>query len=370
MPVNLIRVRRSSLTVVLGVAIAAVGLGQPASHAAPTDATQTHGTIVTRASWRILSQARSRQLEFEASSCTSDGHCMFLGEGKNELLYVTQVSQTGTLNSMRVTVSGIGGTPTISTISCSSAAFCLAVGHDGARAVAARSLTFGRTWIGEYVQRPELLFLSVVCVSTVHCLAMGEESHGFNAVVSDDGGRKWSLGSPEARYQQSQVACAVSRSCAVSTGSAPEPGEIAVSRNFGASWKLIVRVAGRSVWPITCASECIAAVQSESQQSAPWLVRFDPEVRLPKVSFVRSLLTGIAINSIWCANAEECVIVGARSLRQEAAAEFTSDGGANWVDLPLPRGLLNLLWVSCGSISRCTASAESSSGYDVVLRYQ
>ena len=281
----------------------------------------------------------------------------------------------------------------INSVSCPSAAICVAVGSNYAYAgVAIYTTNGGLSWQSGTVPVGTSVLEGVSCGSIAVCVAISSSSStgastGSVApmlLTTSDGGQVWQDAAlPPGVQHLSSVSCPTASDCvavgAVSStgGSGGQSASVAgtvVTTDGGTSWSLHEASIGLVYFQaVSCfsASYCMAvgdtsingttgsATFVSTDGGSSWAI-----AGIPAGTFNR------LIYSLSCPSAQACVGVGSQLSTSGAPVVplivATTDGGATWITQTPPAGLTGigaLTSVTCPSPSVCLAVSPGSSPY-------
>ena len=211
----------------------------------------------------------------------------------------------------------------LTSISCPTAHFCMAVGSQARSptAVALVTRSTGEQWTSLTLPRYEAPLALVTCTTPHHCIAEGF-SGLISVIVTSDGGATWTQAQlPAGHYPQGAVGiptfaglvCMSRTNCLLVGGIEAQSGYsglIMVSADGGKSWSFAVLPPGAA-----------------------------------------------KMNAISCPTALQCVAVGGDFTRDgHSLILTTTDGGQNWVAPPAPTIVTGLEGVSCPTTTTCVAT--------------
>jgi hypothetical protein len=268
----------------------------------------------------------------------------------------------------------------LASVSCTSAARCIAVGDDGTRALA--EAWNGTGW--RILKTPALAsssLASVSCTSAARCVAVGD--HGARTLAEAWNGTSWrriKTRTPAGTSVSSltSVSCASFARCmAVGYAAAVNylRGQLPLAEAWnGTSWRILPvpsPLPGQinSFWSVSCTHgfSCLAVGGSEVNQGAGPLPSFaeawNGTWRLVKAANPRTgrrLLTGVS-----CPRANRCLAIGNSTGIEvtKGSGPYAEEwNGASWrlLKVPGPRSVaydgLGLTGVSCAKTSSCIAT--------------
>ena len=214
----------------------------------------------------------------------------------------------------------------LSAIACASTAVCEAVGSnnlgngDTSLSSIVGTVNGGASWRNQFILPGNTLLTSISCPSTSTCVAVGVTGtvNGDLPIVlgTTDGGATWS-----SQSVPSNVAGLYGISCATTTDCAAVGSSNTYPSGGGLSYSVAVATNdGGFEWSSTI------------------------------------LPSGSEVRSVSCALSTSCVAVG-NNPNAAAVVETSTDSGISWTLQPTPRGLGQLLTVTCLTTSRCMATA-------------
>jgi photosystem II stability/assembly factor-like uncharacterized protein len=221
----------------------------------------------------------------------------------------------------------------LSSVSCPTATFCIAVGEDPGRrfGVALVTDTAGQRWRTLSLPPGQEGLALVTCITAQTCIAQGAKEtitgepaagHSINIITTSDGGRTWGQGMPSeggpdgVGYPVQGMACPTPSRCFLVGDGIPVAdgtfsGLIVTTTDEGATWE---------------------------PQSIP-----------PGTTI---------LNAISCPSPTDCVVAGGGFNSRAGPAQdilTTSDGGQTWLSRPVPNEVTGLSGVSCPSVLICVA---------------
>ena len=353
-------------TVLTSTVVVSLSWALPAASAQVLD--RGSRTMTTRAverpaeapgKWTVVPSANPSKTSYLTGvSCVRSGFCMAGGTGisatpsDSPLFESWNGSEWSALGSTPPPVSGYTG-GAISSVSCTSADFCMAVGNlgvstKGGATTALETLTEvwdGRTW--DYLAspnpparsgagEPEAVLDAVSCTSDSACTAVGSFSDGVNTPTStlvEAWHGSWTIvSSPNpSDLGTNGVADLTSVSCATAGGSYC-----------------------RAVGGEKTSGSTIHHAFSEVEHNGSWTL----DVLVDKVPANPS-----QFSSVSCSSASQCLAVG---YYQVASAQFLltdSWNGKSWTLIPATKGVGPATGVSCISARNCTAVGSSGIAY-------
>lgn len=236
------------------------------------------------------------------------------------------------------------------------ASACSTSGTSQSRSPAA--LAAGGPWHGAFntsVPPPPINSLrNVDCVTPVRCLAVGSAVGSGGAAtpvvaITHDGGRAWSTEPiPTAIAFLSDVSCSIQNECAAVGQTTSAQGAVIVTRTGGSSWTEPTLPPGvLDVTTVMCRPDhqCLAVGTTGSSSVAlvatsvggPWTI----------AGSLPPQITGAT--DVTCVGAT-CWATGGAAVNSgntTAGMALTTDGGATWSALTLPKGIGVLNGVSC-----------------------
>lgn len=332
----------------------------------------------------------------DAVSCVSGGFCTAVGsfaEGWNGQRWSIQAGSTGGAWSSADGSNGLGGAPPGAGVSCTSRAFCVAVGLS-ADDQPLGELWNGRKWSQQRLpQRSDIGFgeaglSGVSCASKSDCIAVGTDSScgsdscNVYAIVYRWNGRRWSdrdgdqIVTPPSWADTgfSSVSCTSATACTAVGGFdrgfcessvfGGSPCFPLVERWDGHRWSLqriYNRGGERSAGPsgVSCASgtSCTAVgrfgggLHAERWNGSHWASR---RIATPAGA------TNVALNGVSCTSASHCIAVGsfaASSGAEKLLAERLDGSTGSLLAVAMPPGATGgaLNGVSCTSRTSCIA---------------
>lgn len=189
---------------------------------------------------------------------------------------------------------------------------------------------------------------AVTCPTRDRCVAVGGGSQG-RVWTSSDGGRRWTIAAvPAGVAQLDDVSCATATTCiAVGPGSRSAPGDILRTLDGGRSWRGVAYGPRRILLSVACATarDCWSVsggIEVSHDAGATWsnqaFAPCFPNSGTPRTGcFGLSLLTHVLFASPsagWIVGVDQCG--GAGRTQCPGGVLHTSEGGAHWQFL-LPR---------------------------------
>jgi hypothetical protein len=307
-----------------------------------------------------------------AVSCTSSAFCEAVGTATDSSGYIISLAEgwNGTSWTIQATPDPVeatsGARADMHGVSCVSATFCEAVGSSSADPGAAAWLWNGTSWAAQTIAGSSYL-TSVSCASAHFCVAV---SGNGDANVWD--GTSWSAQSATATGFSllNSVSCTSADFCQA-VGFNPS-GDNAETWN-GSSWtaQATPTPAGGSSLALnsvscTRASFCETAgwyfsssfeqlTVAEEWNGTAWTAQTTPN---PSASTINSL------NGVWCTSASSCTSVGFEEPNITNLTLAEAWNGTSWSLLTTPNranaGNNVLNGVSCGTKNACTAAGETT----------
>lgn len=229
----------------------AVGVASPANAATPGTTTVIVATKDGGRIWRAQHVAGGSTPQLSGVSCPTPTACLAVGSNGASLPGSGVVLATTDAGAAWIPVTAPTGALTVTTVTCSSVADCLAVVSDGTLIWSAMTSDFGRTWQREG-NLPSLFLAGddVSCTVGGPCLVAGYVPTGTGTgegavALSTDGGKTWSLASvPNGIGVLRSATCTGASAClaAGSTSNAvndvvPAKGVLLHSGDGGHSWQ-------------------------------------------------------------------------------------------------------------------------------------
>lgn len=205
---------------------------------------------------------------------------------------------------------------------------------------------------------------TISCASATDCYATASSlGHaGATFLVSTDGGKAWSLGTPPAgQLGLDAIACPATGTCFVGSVSLSDSQEIFVTHNGGASWVQQKIPSSVAFADIECRSteDCIAV--GITQTGALALVTTNGGTTWTSHNGPAKSL----FEDVTCPSANDCDAVGYNS-SGDALIATSSDGGSEWHSASLPATTGALVSIACPSTAECVAVGGHTSGSSVV----
>jgi hypothetical protein len=295
--------------------------------------------------WRAEpTPSRGRRSQLDGLSCASGSSCVAVG--------APDEAWTG----QRWAVIPPAGP--VSSVSCATPASCQAVGPPpfGSQPVAAR--WDGRTWQAEPVPAPRpapqnLALTSVSCTSARFCMAVGDASRGASARPSPAfqdttlaekwNGSRWQIVAAPSPSRQSElraVSC-ISPAACTAVGSSASGKRALAERWNGARWAIqrtpkLSRIGYTALTAVSCASpaDCTAVGTynlgvgiAEHWNGTRWTIQ-----RLPTPPGAPGQIPDVVPVSISCISATTCMTVG--TTQNMTLAERRN--GTRWIIEPTP----------------------------------
>ncbi len=290
-------------------------------------------------------------------------------------------SASGSTSSWSVDRQQAAAVPGVASMSCGSAANCVAVGANYAADVPVVVYTTdgGASWHRGVAPAGMIQLTDVSCASATICMAVGASSTSTPEVLAQttNGGANWTVNTavPGNVTILSSVACASILGCAVTGLAVNSGGEspyIGTTSNLGFTWVTdTVPSADKSLGGISCfgAGTCVALGAASIGAS------FTQAVYTSNVNFgvagtawsAVSLPSGVgALSSTSCASLSDCWIVGSTNANPSTAMIIYSNGSlaGSWQVQTSPAGGTMLDQVSCAS------STSSPGSFDCVATGQ
>jgi hypothetical protein len=297
-----------------------------------------------------------------AVSCTSASFCAAVGSRLSGSSAAT-VALAEMWNGTRWQIQAVNGAKVIlNGVSCVSAVFCAAVGASSASAAGGAQMWNGTTWSPQAV--PGGTLTSVSCTSASFCMAAGADGH-----VDIWNGTSWSAQPTSADLMSlSGVSCTSATSCEA-TGAGQDFNAAAEGWN-GTSWSAqTVPAPANGSSPTLTALSCTAPGSCEAVGSytsgttfnqvplaevwngTAWTAQSAP---VPAATFTSSLA------AVWCASANSCTAAGQyTAISGPSATVVEVWNGAAWRLRSTPNhvyaGQNGLSGVSCAAATACTA---------------
>ncbi len=303
---------------------------------------------------------------FYSVSCTSSTFCVAVGSGSTGAAAFTS-TDGGTIwirDSLPSTLYYLNG------VSCTSSTFCVAVGNSSiynknyGLGVTLRSTDGGSAWTGGSNAPSANNVTSVSCTSSTFCVAVGEGSSGAVALTSTNGGGIWTQGSlPAYVVNLNGVSCTSSTFCVA-------VGNDSTNKFNNNSGEAFTSTIGGFTWTQGSLSANVNNLNSVSCTSSTFCVAVGENYDSLTNSYVTVFLTSTDGGSIWtggslpltvndftgvsCASSTFCVAVVSNTSGPAGAVALTStDGGGTWTQGSLPSAVSNLNGVSCTSSTFC-----------------
>jgi hypothetical protein len=344
--------------------------------AAPASAQTLTWTVVASPRPSIPLSTLSGVSCVSAASCTAVGHY----STKSDAVLSLVESWNGTHWSVVPSPDPSASSNDLSSVSCTSPTFCMAVGRYGASGSAA--MTLAESWNGTHwsvLPSPspttDSSLASVTCTSATACMAVGFTlaPNGLhdNTLTESWNGTSWSVTSSASPGAEGSVLNGVSCSSAADcmavgsyrTSSGNYRTLTELWEGIGAGWRLMSSPSPSddpSLNSVSCTSAdactAVGVRSTDGQQdqtlveswSDGWLVISSPD---PDYSD--------ALSAVSCASATSCTAVGSRRLNgQPARTLIESLGGRSWsvTSSPSPGVEDFLEGVSCTATTACTAA--------------
>lgn len=328
---------------------------------------------------------------FNSVSCTSATFCVAAGgysasSGDKALL---ETLTGGTWKVVRAPAPVGASSASLNGVSCTSATACVAVGsanQSGSNRLMVDVLS-GTTWSLQHVSLPtgatSSTLTSVSCTSATACMAVGSyNGHaGASKVLAYKvSGTTWTLSATKNPVADSAmfsgVSCASATSCAA-VGSLQTGGisKVVAEVLSAGTWTISsiqkpVGTGGNGLAGVSCSSpsSCVAAGQviggpglplAESLSGTSWVITPTPKA----IGAQPSQLEGVS-----CPSTSLCVAVGSvNELPGSALAEIWDGTGWTIESIPVPSGATGLvLWgVSCPTTTMCMAVGTYETGSGV-----
>ena len=295
-------------------------------------------------------------------SCTSSTFCVAVGEGSSGAVALTSTNGGGiwTQGSLPAYVVNLNG------VSCTSSTFCVAVGNDSTNKFnnnsgeAFTSTIGGFTWTQGSLSANVNNLNSVSCTSSTFCVAVGGNYNGTGAAISStDGGSIWTQGSlPSTVYSLNGVSCTSSTFCVAVGNSNYGPGVIVTSTDGGGIWtqgSLPSTVYSLNSVSCTSSTFCVA-VGGNYNNSGVTLTSTDGGSTWTQGSLPAYVVN---LNGVSCTSSTFCVAVAYNMSSSGAVALTSTDGGGIWTPGSLPSIMYSLNSVSCTSSTFCVAVGEN-----------
>ena len=315
--------------------------------------------------------------------CTSQQRCVGVGGSRYETPEgsIAAVSSDGGAHWASSPL--LVGVAQLSAMACSSRT-CIAVGWNpvgnDAQGVVIRTLDGGHTWrVVPILPKGVGMLSSVSCPTATFCMAVGESPDGsFGvALVTNNSGQRWkSLALPKGERGLGLVTCTTRRTCIAQGIMETITGVL----NSGQSLSIITTADSGSTWtqssppewgssavtgfPIFKGMECPSptrclmvgdatpgdgspsgVISLSADGGKTWTIATVP----PGTTF---------LNAISCASPTDCVVVGG-GIEARGGTDrdilTTTDGGQTWISRPVPTSVVGLSLVSCPTIDRCVA---------------
>jgi photosystem II stability/assembly factor-like uncharacterized protein len=261
----------------------------------------------------------------------------------------------------------------LASVSCSTAHYCEAVGTaDNVGPILMTSADGGKTWAQNTA--PSLALggglSDVACDAESGCVVAGSTRNGAPLLATSSPSRPWDVRLQGIGSNWASISCVGSEDCVAvggssTNGAGPDGAEILTSTNGGLSWVLQTTppgVVGLSGIDCTSASRCYATAYVASSpklalNGEPWTGAVLESDDGGSTWRRESLPEVLVLNAITCPRKSTCFAVGATGTYGHDKIIKTVDGGARWVDQPVPTpvGAEGLYGVSCPSVDTCWA---------------
>lgn len=329
-------------------------------------------------------------------SCTSFSSCWAVGaftdsSGVQRQLVVKWDGTSWSIHSSPTP--GDADASILTSIDCSSASACLAVGSyareeegEEESAQIPFAMTFnGSSWSHTEVplppEAPASLLAGVSCATNTSCVAVGAQQDAFGhevGLAAKWNGSAWSLSSMpslegEAPHLLTGVSCATTSYC-IAVGSSDgldvENKPLGMTWN-GTSWSQVElpSVGSSELTGVSClsTSDCTATGRSNSSSTQlPYILHWNGTAWTEETDVDYSSATaGFLLTSVSCLSSDECHATGSASHRDLAATNiaFSKDGG-EWLATDTTTRGATLRGVSCLSAERCYAIGDSAQPTD------
>jgi hypothetical protein len=277
-------------------------------------------------------------------ACTTAGDCVAVGAG------VAVRSLDGGATWKRA-VRSPPDTAALQAIACPTASTCDAVGQwvsdSGVRqgAVAYFSTDTGMTWHAAAVQSGDLSLDAISCATSTTCVATSSDGRG-DVVRTTNAGRSWlkvSLPGGAASHQVllSAVSCGAATSC-VAVGSGPQGPAVELTTDAGATWEAVADVSGLGAYlqSVSCTSATTCWSAGGVQEFAPLAYTTGVFATTDGGSTWSSVgtptsddVTAIACHGEVC---QEVANLPGNYAPSTSTLETSLDGGVSWMPSPLP----------------------------------
>jgi photosystem II stability/assembly factor-like uncharacterized protein len=307
-------------------------------------------------------------------ACASASLCVAVGEASAHVIGMA-VTEDGGRTWHQVPLSSLSGS--LMAVSCPDTRSCLAVGEvtnpraSAGDAIALLSSDGGKTWsrplLGSSV--PPLDALS--CPTTTHCVAVGGYSHGPIAITyTSDGGAAWSTARAPAREGVlGGVSCVTQGRCVAAGGS---PAVVVTSSDGGVSWTAEPPLPTADyLLGVSCVSgQCWVLNGGATGGTGP------PSLLLASADApswsARAIPPTIVATKLACPAVDHCVVAGIRAEKGRPASGavlITKTGGRSWSYAALPRGLAQVVTMSCRATEQCSAVAITGGGWVAIFSF-
>ena len=275
------------------------------------------------------------------------------------------------------------GVAQLNAMACSSNT-CIAVGWNpvgnNEQGVVMRTLDRGRTWrLVPVLPKGVGILSSVSCPTATFCMAVGQSRDGsFGvALVTNSAGERWkSVALPKGERALGLVTCTTRRTCiaqgimevitgVLNSGQLPS---IITTADSGSTWTQRTPPGwGNSAVPgfpifkgMACPSpnRCLMVGDATPGDGSPSGV-ISVSADGGKTWTLATVPPGTTfLNAISCASPTDCVVVGG-GIEGRGGADrdilTTTDGGQTWISRPVPTSVIGLSHVSCPTIDTCVA---------------